>query len=309
MKYNRKELFVGIKNVAGKLSQAQVDSVNAIITEIESYPEPVDPVHAAYILATAWHESRLVPIRETFANSDDQAVARLNKAYRRKVGTDKCYWCKAPHYYGRGFVQLTWKHNYEKAERYLGVNLVKYPNKALNKDIAAKILVFGMLEGWFTGKRVTQYKTWYSMRRVVNGTDKAKTIANYASRIHAHLVKERAPVITIEPSKRSVTEVVVGYNDGTYETFVRKQTSQEKKMAVASSTKPIYKSKTVGGITVMLLFTVLPPILKALGYDELATAVTNHDYKTIIMTLAGMFAVYGRAVAREKLKLPRIRFE
>lgn len=38
----------------------------------------------------------------------------------------------------------------------------------------------GCAEGWFTGKKLADYPDYRNMRRVVNGTDRADTIAGYA---------------------------------------------------------------------------------------------------------------------------------
>lgn len=88
-------------------------------------------------------------------------------------------------WHGRGFVQLTWKANYERASSELGVNLIADPEKALDPDIATRVLVLGMIEGWFTGKKLGDYFTasktdFVGARRIINGTDKAKAIAEIA---------------------------------------------------------------------------------------------------------------------------------
>ena len=84
-------------------------------------------------------------------------------------------------YYGRGYVQLTWKENYEKFERILGLPLVKNPDLALKESVALRILVEGMKLGKFTGKGLERYinaqKVDYTnARKVVNGIDKARSI-------------------------------------------------------------------------------------------------------------------------------------
>lgn len=123
----------------------------------------------AYILATAYHET-----------------AHTMKPVREYGGEN---YLKAKKYYpyvGMGYVQLTWKENYEKASKKLGVDFVKDPKKLLEPRYAAPILVDGMLEGWFTGKKLSDYITltksdFVNARRIVNGTDKASLIAGYAS--------------------------------------------------------------------------------------------------------------------------------
>ena len=130
---------------------------------------------AAYVLATAWHETAhtMKPVRE--------------------YGGEK--YLKSKAYYpfvGMGYVQLTWRHNYEKAGKKLGVDFVADPKKLLQPKYAAPILVIGMKEGWFTGKKLADYITLYrsdyvGARRIINGTDRAKTIAEHAAEYDALL--------------------------------------------------------------------------------------------------------------------------
>ncbi len=49
-------------------------------------------------------------------------------------------------YHGRGFIQLTWKHNYDVYGKALGVDLVNHPEKANEPEIAVKVLVKYMLD-------------------------------------------------------------------------------------------------------------------------------------------------------------------
>lgn len=130
---------------------------------------------AAYCLATAYHETAhtMKPIRE--------------------MGGEK-YLRSKPYYpyVGMGFVQLTWKRNYEKAGKVLGIDFVSDPKKLLEPAYSAAILVTGMKEGWFTGKALKDYITLYKSdfvgaRRIVNGTDKASLIAGYAVEYDAAL--------------------------------------------------------------------------------------------------------------------------
>lgn len=92
-------------------------------------------------------------------------------------------------YHGRGYVQLTWQDNYQKAADKLGVDLVQHPELALQPDNAAQILRHGMVEGWFTGKTLADYMPgtgaaseaqFTQARRIINGLDGAELIAGYA---------------------------------------------------------------------------------------------------------------------------------
>lgn len=131
--------------------------------------------HVAYILATAWHETAhtMKPVREYGGD---------------KYLRTKKYWP----YVGMGYVQLTWKYNYVMASDKLGVDFVADPKKLLIPEYAATILVRGMLEGWFTSKPLSRYITdeatdYVGARRVINGTDKANMIADYA-RVYERLL-------------------------------------------------------------------------------------------------------------------------
>jgi len=125
----------------------------------------------AYVLATAyWETARTMkPVQEAFWLSDEW----------RKKNLRYYPW------HGRGYVQLTWEDNYRRAGDKIGVDLTKDPTLAMKPGNAAEILVLGMLEGWFTGKRLDQYITlkasnFVGARGIVNGTDKAQAIAEIA---------------------------------------------------------------------------------------------------------------------------------
>jgi hypothetical protein len=151
------------------------DNANKIMRSFERYGDG-DMRKLAYILATAWHESWLKPIKEIRASSS------RNPDIRRRQDR---YWHTG--YFGRGFVQLTWEENYRKLGDFVGLNLVDDPDQALIPHVAADILVVGMLQGLFTGKKLSNYihaygADYYNARRVVNATDRANTIAGYTQR-------------------------------------------------------------------------------------------------------------------------------
>lgn len=142
----------------------------------------------AYVLATAkWETAHtLKPIREMGG-----------EAYLKK----KAYYP----YVGMGYVQLTWKVNYEKAGKALGVDFVSNPKLLLEPKYAAPILVTGMREGWFTGKKLSDYITlqksdFVGARRIVNGTDRASEIAAIAREYDAALKAEGYGVDPVKPS-------------------------------------------------------------------------------------------------------------
>jgi hypothetical protein len=172
---DRTRYFSAHRKAFGRLDQAQVQAIESLLGDLEADAELTDLRHAAYMLATAWHETdkTMRPIRE----------------YGR--GRGKRYGKPGPHGgqipYGRGYVQLTWGTNYERADRELGLGgaLIRNYDLAMDPAIAYRILSAGMREGWFTGRRLSHYilgrkADYIGARRIINGTDRAALIAEYA---------------------------------------------------------------------------------------------------------------------------------
>jgi putative chitinase len=177
---NKTKFFDDIRTLFGdSLSQSQVDGCNVILDAWVKWRPGSDERWIAYSLATTFHETArtMQPIRE-------EGEGR-GHGYGLPAGP----WHNV--YYGRGDVQLTWDANYAETShrlKLLGIlgpddDLVKTPDLALRPDIAAAILIFGMMQGWFTGKRLGEYfdaeSDWVNARRIINGTDCAEEIAGY----------------------------------------------------------------------------------------------------------------------------------
>ena len=191
----------------GSLSQSQVDGFN-VIFEAWSKVGNRDIRHLAYILATAKHETggTMQPVKETTSGrnpnpSDAKVKEILTKAW--KAG--KLPWVKSDYWssgwFGRGFVQLTWRDNYVKAGEKLGIDLVSDPSKAMMPEVSALILIRGMQEGWFTGMKLSDAGDFLQARRIVNGTDKAGQIATYANSFLSALEAAQA----VSPAPKPVT--------------------------------------------------------------------------------------------------------
>lgn len=170
------------------LKPDQVKGLEAVLGAAKAARWPI--AFTAYALATACHETActMQPVREAFW---------LSEGWRR---TNLRYYP----FYGRGYVQLTWKANYEKADRdlKLGGRLNDNLDLAMNPFIAAKIMVKGMQEGWFCGDKSGHRHTlarhlpangaasvaqFTSARRIINGTDKAGKIAGEATKFQTAL--------------------------------------------------------------------------------------------------------------------------
>lgn len=173
---SRAPFYAEVRRAFGDLTQSQVDGFEALLAAFAR--EPGLPItHAAYILATPWHETgrRMQPVRETFADSDAQAIARLDRAWVRGqlpwVG--RPYWrrdARGRAWFGRGLAQITHEDNYRRADRLIGgVGLADDPSLALVPEHAIQILIRGMQSGIFTGKALGDSADYVSMRWIING--------------------------------------------------------------------------------------------------------------------------------------------
>lgn len=141
------------------LSQSQVNGTERILDEAQRRGTPLR--HLAYILSTTYLETAhtMQPVRE-----------RGGENYLRSK----------PYYpwVGEGLVQVTWETNHRK----FGATA---PGQLMTWPIALKALFDGMTKGMFTGKRLDDYIKgdrcdYVGARRIVNGTDRAEDLADYA---------------------------------------------------------------------------------------------------------------------------------
>lgn len=191
MTFSPAAFFAAVR--AGKLlgptlDQGEVDGCTALLNACAGLPL----AWAAYAFATAFHETAFTmqPIKEIggpryFTKMYDMAGDRPKLA-RENGNVNPGDGAK---YFGRGYVQLTWRVNYRRAGQRLGIDLEGNPDLALKPDHAAKIMREGMSGGWFTGKSFgsdlpasgpANQSEFIAARRIINGKDKAEQIAEYA---------------------------------------------------------------------------------------------------------------------------------
>jgi glycosyl hydrolase family 19 (putative chitinase) len=156
------------------LSQKQVDAINFLLDRLDGSELLMYLSEYAYVLATIKHETA-----ETYL-----PIAEYGKGKGRIYGKPDPVTGKT--YYGRGYVQLTWKFNYEKMGKLLGIDLVNKPELAMERETAWKITELGMVKGLFTGKKLSDYITaykrdFYNARKIINGLDRAGIITGYAT--------------------------------------------------------------------------------------------------------------------------------
>jgi predicted chitinase len=220
MRFNREEFFTGVREAWGALSQSQVEGLTELLDAIEADDEITDVRHIAYILATIKHETG---VTRKGVNYTYQPIAEVGKGRGKPYGIpDKL---TGQTYYGRGYVQLTWKRNYARMSELLGVDLVNEPDRAMEPEIAYQVTSVGMRQGIFTSKKLSTYIRgekcdYLQARRIINAMDKAQLIAGYAEKFEAILetaqedateqAPEAAPIQNgkVDPPKASSTEIV-----------------------------------------------------------------------------------------------------
>jgi putative chitinase len=182
MEIDATKFFDGVRQAFGALNQTQVDGLNALLTEINAdAAEQSDPLPwFAYMLATTYHETG-----HTF-----QPIEEYGKGKGHPYGVPDPETGQT--YYGRGYVQLTWKANYAKFGVMLNEDLLNHPELAMVPENAYLIMSVGMIDGSFTGKKLSDYlygdvKDYVNARRIINGLDRADLIAGYAESFEAIL--------------------------------------------------------------------------------------------------------------------------
>ncbi|RPI37330.1 MAG: hypothetical protein EHM67_11875 [Hyphomicrobiaceae bacterium] len=221
LRFDREIYFDNVRKTlfGGKLTQQQVDGQNAILDEWERHAMSDDLRHLAYPLATTKHEtaSTMWPIEE----------------YGKGEGSS--YGIPDPEtgqtYYGRGYVQLTWRDNYAKATSKLDLtgddDLEWHAERALDPQIAADVMFRGMAEGWFRtasdGKPETLVKYFnetrddpYQAREIING-DKhivpewsdGVSIGNLVAGYHENFLAALVASIVRQPEPEPVKPIVI----------------------------------------------------------------------------------------------------
>jgi predicted chitinase len=133
-----------------------------------------DPNVLAYALATTQHETAGTnrPINEY--GGDDY----FTRMYEGRSDLGNTQPGDGARYHGRGYIQLTGRHNYRVMGERIGVDLENNPDLALEPTVAAKIMA-----AFFKDRGVAERAKagdFIGARAPVNGTDQAEKIAQLA---------------------------------------------------------------------------------------------------------------------------------
>lgn len=201
-KINRKFFFDNLRRTlfTGKLTSGQVSGLTVILDSWEAAHSKKDDRWLAYALGTTFHETAFTmqPVRERgskdyfFRMYDPGSPLPRRAKLARDMGARPG---DGVVFYGRGFVQLTWRSNYAKAGKAFAKDLTSSAaaaDRALEAQLAAKIMFMGMESGMFTGKKFADYfnegdEDWLNARRIINGLDSAEDIERYALKFYASI--------------------------------------------------------------------------------------------------------------------------
>ncbi|HEX5725977.1 MAG TPA: glycoside hydrolase family 19 protein [Longimicrobiaceae bacterium] len=180
MKFDRDKFFDAYRAQFGAIKQSQVDGLDALLSAVEADPEVEDIRWLAYMFATVKHECA-----DTWRPIEEYGKGKGRKYGQPVTVTDPAGAKFTNAYYGRGYVQLTWDYNYRNMGNALQNRLLYEPALALQADVAYRIMSLGMRRGSFTGKKLADYindrgTDYVNARKIINGLDKAQTIAGYA---------------------------------------------------------------------------------------------------------------------------------
>lgn len=187
--FDRQKLMAGYISRFGPLTGALIDSFTFLFGKIhqdERFSDTeTDRRKLAYCLATfKWETAHTMrPIDEHGGDAYFNKRYNPNTTAGKMVGNTKSG--DGALFHGRGYVQLTGRANYTKAKKLTGVDLIADPDKAKDPDLAYNIAIQGMMDGWFTGRKLSHYfagesADYINARKIINGLDQASKIANIA---------------------------------------------------------------------------------------------------------------------------------
>jgi len=190
--FDRKKFFDAYRVRFGTLTQALVDALEYLLGRIEGDTRfgstDTDRRMLSYCLGTfKWETAHtLEPIDErggeNYFNKRYGPTTKVGKMLGNTQAGDGAL------FHGRGYVQLTGRANYTRAKKVTGVDLLTQPERAKERDLAYQIAIQGMLDGWFTGRKLSQYfkedgtANYEDARAIINGTDQATRIADISRR-------------------------------------------------------------------------------------------------------------------------------
>ena len=184
---DRAKFFDGYRYNFQKITREQLEDLEFFITKLDDSEKitgeswNIVAWKYSYVFSTVYWET---------AQTFDPISERGTRSYLM----NKPYYP----YYGRGYVQLTWKTNYRKFGDFLGIDLVNNPYLANEPENAWLILEEGMTRNWNVKRQDDPNFTAYTLedcfneqtinpvraRRIINGSDRASEIARICQKFY-----------------------------------------------------------------------------------------------------------------------------
>ncbi len=187
---NRKTFFQLYKSKFGNLNQRQVNGLEFLLTKFDESILFDTKAKISYALATIKRETAdtFEPVKEGYWITNNRVQKLYNYYYnhnRHALDTIFPNGLAGKNYLGRGRIQTTHNYNYKNIGDKLGIDLLNNPDLTLDNETDWKILELGFSTGIWTGKKLSNYINddivdYYNARKIVNGLDHAREIANYA---------------------------------------------------------------------------------------------------------------------------------
>ncbi|MDB5248647.1 MAG: chitinase class family protein [Segetibacter sp.] len=195
---DRSRLLDGYITRFGPLTNKLADSFGFLLGQIQQDSRFTDDDtgrrQLAYCMATfKWETAHTMKPIDEFGTDE-----RFNRLYGPQTAVGKMLGNTEPgdgaRFHGRGYVQLTGRSNYQRAGKLTRVDLLSDPDKAKDPELAYQIAIQGMKDGWFTGRKLSQFineekSDFENARTIINGRDKADIIASIARRYHEILTE------------------------------------------------------------------------------------------------------------------------
>lgn len=190
----------------GSMTASQVSGIEGILDACGPLAV-TDDRHVAYILATPMIETggTFIPVVENLNYSPEglaktfgkyfpgglaaqyahKPEAIANRAYANRMGNGDEASGDGWKYRGRGYCQITGHDNYARFGKLLNADFIGNPGLTTDPTHAAQIIVAGMRDGLFTGKKLVDFLNdrdtdYLGARRIINGLDRASYIAAFA---------------------------------------------------------------------------------------------------------------------------------
>lgn len=212
---DRKKFFDSVRDTVfgGHMSASQAHGLDTLLDACDA-AGVTDPRQVAYVLATPMIETggTFTPMVENLNYTAQALVSkfsdRISTADAARYGRTAQHAADQPaianiiyggswglknlgnttvgdgwYFRGRGLCQITGRRNYTK----FGIDGA--PDSAATLPVAARVMVVGMRDGVFTGKKLADYFSlsqaeWVNARKIINGLDRAEDVANFGRKFY-----------------------------------------------------------------------------------------------------------------------------